>query len=59
MMVQVALMVITALKSLGGKKDTLDDIVDTVQVECVDCHWKGEVMRLRKRCPMCGGDNFL
>ncbi|HPM77839.1 MAG TPA: hypothetical protein PK961_12150 [bacterium] len=59
MVVQVALIVVTILKSLGGKKDVLDDLVDTVQVECADCRWKGEVMRLRKKCPMCGGDNFV
>ncbi|HPQ70056.1 MAG TPA: hypothetical protein PKW95_13080 [bacterium] len=59
MVVQVVLMIVTILKSLGGKKKTLDDLVDTVQVECADCRWKGEVMRLRKKCPMCGSDNFL
>ena len=59
MVVQVVLILVTILKSLGGKRDILDEIVDTVQVECVDCGWKGEVMRLRKKCPMCGSDNFL
>jgi len=39
--------------------DNLDELADTVFVECATCRWKGEVMRLRKRCPKCGDSNFI
>ena len=33
--------------------------VDTVFVVCVTCQWKGKVPRFKKKCPRCGGTNFL
>jgi hypothetical protein len=52
--------VVTTAKafSLGRNRRGVQDIVDTVDVHCVSCDWKGEVPRLRRRCPMCGGSNF-
>jgi hypothetical protein len=35
-----------------------EDMVSTVFVECASCRWTGEVPRLRKRCPVCGANNF-
>ena len=44
--------------TLGGNKRS-SSVMDTVQVTCLSCQWEGEVPRLRKRCPMCGGDAFI
>jgi hypothetical protein len=33
--------------------------VEMVAVECLSCGWKGQVFKLRKRCPKCGGDSFI
>ncbi|MDP8223256.1 MAG: hypothetical protein P9L99_07855 [Candidatus Lernaella stagnicola] len=41
-----------------GRGSRAQDVVDTVAVECVSCGWKGEVPRLRRRCPICGDSNF-
>ena len=43
---------------IGNKRGSAVDAMSTVYVLCVSCGWKGEVPRLRKRCPMCGGSNF-
>ena len=44
--------------TIGRHQRGVQDIVDTVRVHCVSCDWQGEVPRLRRRCPMCGGSNF-
>ena len=53
---------ITSLKGLSIKssqKGTNEtDLVNLINVECYACGWKGEVPRLRKRCPNCGADVF-
>jgi len=35
-----------------------EELMDTVFLECASCRWKGEVPRLRRRCPVCGSNNF-
>ena len=43
---------------LRGGRQKSEDLLDTVFVECASCMWKGDVPRLRKRCPVCGANNF-
>jgi ribosomal protein S27AE len=49
---------IKAFRIGRGSQEVLDT-VPTTRVECASCGWKGEVPRLRKRCPMCGDNNFV
>lgn len=33
--------------------------VDSDFVVCAGCQWKGKVPRFKKKCPRCGGSNFM
>ncbi len=60
MAVQLLAIIVTTIRafSLGKKKTSVLDAVETVELLCASCGWQGEVPVLRKRCPMCGDNNF-
>ena len=35
------------------------DAVETVYRVCANCHWQGEIPKLRKVCPICNQSNFV
>ncbi len=54
----ISILITTLFAFVRRSRTGTADIVDTIHVECASCRWVGEVPRLRKRCPMCGANNF-
>jgi hypothetical protein len=49
---------IIKLLFLGDAGKSAVEAMDTVNAQCASCGWRGDVPRIRRRCPMCGGNTF-
>jgi len=58
LILSISILITTLFAFVRRSRTGTADIVDTIHVECASCRWVGEVPRLRKRCPMCGANNF-
>ena len=57
-LLSISIIITTVFAFARRARGRAEELVDTVFVECATCRWSGEVPRLRKRCPVCGDNNF-